>query len=184
MPHNRNPWLIRVWGVACLCLGGFIWMAAIIPNGVLTEFLRVAQIAVAVAVLVAYARDGWAALQKHRPDNTEQLVLGICTGFVAVLGAGIWSLLWRLAGQPAWMYNSDTNAFLVFLVVLAGVLHVTAPGAIADSIPPRRWVFWGILTGLTVLVCGIILLIHPDTKPIVDWLEPWLGERPYPHPAL
>ena len=173
MPRDLRP---PVWLVGLALIAMFVITAIAVPNRPLTEALRIMQISVGSVVLFAYGVDAWAAARKRYLDHGEQLTLGICVGFAAVVFGGIWALLWRLAGQPAWMYNSDFNAFMAFLVIIAGTLHITAPGAINGIVPRRNWIWWGCAVGLAVLVSTMILSLQPDVRWIVDGIEPFMRD--------
>ena len=164
-----------LWSAAALF--ALYWLAAhLIPNGPLMEGLHTVRIAICLVVVVAYAPVCLEALAGGRIGRVEQLSLGITIGWGATLLAGVWSLLWRLAGQPAWMVNSDLNGFFLWVTILGAVLHVTAPGAVDGTVPRRTWILTGLAFGAGALAAAALLARRPDMAAIMDGLAPWIRE--------
>jgi hypothetical protein len=164
-----------VWTATAL-FAVFLAAAKVFPYESFLETLRVLQMTVWTVVGVAYCAEGFWAVLHGRPNNREQLILGICVGAAAYVMLGAWSLLWRLSGQPAWMFNSDINAAIITASILAGVLHVTAPGAIDGTVPKRNWIYLGVAIGGAVLISGITLSLQPSLAWIVHAIEPYFRE--------
>ena len=160
-----------------LALFALYWIAAgLVPNGPLMEALHTIRIAICLVVVTAYAPVCLEALAQDRIGRVEQLSLGITIGWGATLCGGLWSLLWRLAGQPAWMVNSDLNGFFLWVAILGAVLHVTAPGAVDGIVPRRTWILTGLAFGGGALAAGVLLARRPDVAVLVEGLAPWLRE--------
>lgn len=164
-----------LWTAAALF--ALYWVVAwAVPNGPLMEGLHAVRVAICLVVVVAYAPVCLEALAQDRIGRVEQLSLGITIGWGATLGGGLWSLLWRLAGQPAWMVNSDLNGFFLWVTILGAVLHVTAPGAVDGTVPRRTWIVTGLALGAGALAAAAILVRRPDVAALVEALAPWVGE--------
>lgn len=164
--------------LTALALFGAYWIAArFVHVHYLIEALRILQVSVAVAVVISYMGPALDAVRSERVNLVQQLSLGISLGFLSLALTGGWFTLWRLAGQPQWMPNSDINGFFIWLSILAGALHLTAPGAIDGRIPPRNWVWLGAAVGGAVLLFLIFLAQQPDLAWFAKALEPWLAEE-------
>lgn len=162
---------------SALALFALYWPVAwAVPNGPLLEALHTIRIAICLMVVVAYAPICLEALARDRIDRVCQLSLGITIGWGAALLSGLWLLLWRLAGQPAWMLNSDLYGFFIWVAILGAVLHVTAPGAVDGVVPRRTWILTGAAFGAGALAAVALLVLRPDIRRVVEHLEPWLRE--------
>ena len=164
-----------LWCAAALF--ALYWLAAgLIPNAPLMEGLHAIRISICLVVVVAYAPVCLDSLARERIGRVEQLSLGIVIGWGATLLSGIWSLLWRLAGQPAWMVNSDLNGFFIWVTILGAVLHVTAPGAVDGTVPRRTWILTGCAFGIGALGAAGLLVLRPEVGPAVERLATWVRE--------
>lgn len=149
--------------------------AALIPNGPLMEGLQSLRVAVGVAVTAAYGSVCLEALLAPRPDRVQQLTLGIALAWAAAVFAGCWSLLWRLAGQPSWMLNAGIDGFWIWLQILGGVLHITAPGTADGGTPARSWLLLAAGVGAGALAGAALAALEPDVTPLVEALHRFVG---------
>lgn len=168
-----------VFWVASLLLIGFWVVAAFVPNTRLMESMRLVQITISAVVFFAYLPYATDAVLARRPNRIQQLALGIALGFFALAMNGVWSLVWRLSGQPYWMANSDIVGFFVWLSILSATLHITAPAPADGLIPRRNWILLGLSFGVGFASAALILTLAPDLHPIADWLQR-LFDEPYP----
>lgn len=167
-PPGRTVWI----GLALLAC--YPLLGAALGTRPLTEALQAVRIAIGVAVAVAYGTACLDALLGPRLDRVHQLALGIALAWTAAVLAGSWSLLWRLAGEPAWMLGSALEGFLVWLQILGGSLHLTAPGAIDGRVPKRNWIMLGLAAGGGAGLGALLVATRPDLRALVDALEPYL----------
>lgn len=171
---------ITAWLRDHIVLGGALTFFAfgiilcVAPTHELIEYLRIMQASVAVAVVIAYAPSAFDAVRKKRPNMADQVSMGISLGFLSLMGSGLWFLLWRLSGKPDWMLDSWLAALLIFASIIAGVLHLSAPGAINGVIPKRNFVWLGAAVGLGSLLFLTVMVFEPDLRPLVERLEDWL----------
>lgn len=147
----------RTLWVAIACIGSFWLVSAFLPFVTMMEFLNGVALAVAIAVTIAYAPVWVEALTQDRPDRVGQLTLGIGCTWGAFILSRMWSISWRGSGQPDWMENSPVVGFFVYMTILGGILHLTAPGAIDGDVPRRNWILIGITIG-GGLVLGLAFL--------------------------
>ena len=140
-----------------LALVAAYWMAAFfMPAVLLIQTLNYVLIAVAFAVTVAYLPDVLYAIRMDRIDRVAQLSLGIALSWTAVIINRSWVAAIRIA-DTEWMRTSPVIGFYIFLSVLAGVLHITAPGAIDGDIPRRNQIILGLAIGLGVLIAWLVI---------------------------
>ncbi len=142
---------------AAIALSAGYWLAAfLLPSILLIQVLNYVLIAIAIAVSVAYLPNVYEALKMDRIDRVAQLSLGISLSWLAVLINRSWVGVIRITDAD-WMRTSPMIGFYVFLSVLAGVLHITAPGAIDGIIPKRNQIILGAAIGVGVLVAWIVI---------------------------
>lgn len=84
------------------------------------------------------------------------LVLGIVMAWSAIVYRLFWSWLWRLMDQPDWMINHWSQAFPVWVVIIGGILHLTAQNAIENKVPRENWA-WVILALVIGTVMGVVV---------------------------
>ena len=126
------------------------------PINILTTTIN---ISLAVAVCIAYGREGWDAVRSPAPTRADRLALGICVAWFSNAGQRVISLGYRLSdNDPAWLQSSAVN-FFFFLTCLAATLHLTAPNAAASTPRIRRqaalWISLAIGTGVAGFVLGV-----------------------------
>lgn len=157
----------RIVRTAVLVCAVYWAVAALVPSIVLIQVLNYVLIAISVAVTVAYIPDVYDAIRMDRVDRVAQLSLGIALSWTAVFINRSWVGVIRLSDQD-WMRVSPVIGFYVLLSVLAGILHITAPGAIDGAIPRRNQVILGLAIGSGVLVAWLVLgLGLGETFPVV-----------------
>jgi hypothetical protein len=142
--------------------------------GPIVEMVRVASIPLSVAVVVAYGDGGIRALFARNPDKFQMLTLGIVVSWGSVALSASWSVLWRLAGQPAWWVNSYANSFGLYLGLAAALLHITAPGAVDGRIPRKLMIRLGVIAAIVVSLACAVVLARPDMSSLVNALRPYV----------
>lgn len=149
-----------------LALIALFWLAAyFIPAYILIQIMNYVVIAVAVAVIIAFMPSVMVALKRGYPiDRVAQLTIGITLAWTASTMIRMWSAGSRIL-ELEWMRNSPVVAFCLFLSACAGVLHLTAPGAIDGHIPSKNWVIVGIAVGCGCLIAGIFIGMNLEKPP-------------------
>ncbi len=145
-----------IWIAISLSLIYWI-MAAIAPVDITLESLNWILVATATVVTIAYAPVAIGAVASGRPDRVEQLVLGIVCSWGATIAMRTWSGVWRFLDQPDWMASSRIFGFFIYISILGGVLHITAPGAADGVIPRKNWVMLGLAIGSGALIAGFFI---------------------------
>ena len=133
------------------------WIAAFfVPAPLVIVGFSYILIAIAVAVTVAYLPSVVQALAEDRLDRVAQLTIGIVLSWMAIIMARGWGNAIRILDQD-WMRNSPIVGFYLFISILAGVLHITAPGVINGKVPQRNWIILGCAIGAGSLVAGVLI---------------------------
>lgn len=146
----------RIVRAAILLIAAY-WVAAFfVPSTYLIQVLNYVLISVAVAVSIAYLPDVYQAIRMDRVDRVAQLSLGIALSWTAVIINRSWVGLIRIADAD-WMRASPMIGFYVFLSILAGVLHITAPGAIDGQIPKRNRITLGLAVAAGILAALLVI---------------------------
>ena len=143
------------------------WVVAYFtPAYILIQIMNYVFIAVAVAVIVSFMPSVLVALKRGYPiDRVAQLTIGIPLAWLASTMIRLWSAGSRIL-ELEWMRNSPVIAFCLFLSACAGVLHLTAPGAIDGHIPHKNWVIVGVAVGAGCLIAGILIGMNLERPPI------------------
>lgn len=148
------------------------WIVApFLPTNLQTEWLRVFMIVFSATAIVAWFPAFREIVLRPSPVSAQQSIMGQVMFLTGVFGGAVWLLLWRMAGQPSWMVNSDLNGWWLYLVGLGCFFSLIAPKDMAKEPPRTRWgrVAWAFLISL-VLGYGIIHM-RPNIMPLVDWLK-------------
>jgi len=143
------------------------WIAAyFVPSYILIQIMNYIVIAVAVAVIISFMPSVLVALKRGYPiDRVAQLTIGITLAWVASTMIRLWSAGGRIL-ELEWMRNSPVIAFCLFLSACAGILHLTAPGAIDGHIPSKNWVIVGVAVGAGCLIAGILIGMNLERPPL------------------
>lgn len=146
----------RIGYSAVLCVALFWGLTLLIPQNALMQILNICVLSISVAVVTTYMPVWIRTLCKQRMDGPEALSLGIGCTWIAEIGQRIWSIVWRGLDQPHWMLSSPVLPLMLFLTVVGGVQHVTAPGVIDGAIPTKNWIVLGISAGAATLLLLLV----------------------------
>lgn len=92
-----------------------------------------------VGVVVYYLPGAVRDLRQRRFDRVSQLTLGILLGWASVAMTRGQATAIRLTGDLS-LSNSPVVVVYLIVAILAGVLHITAPGYDEDvGVPARNW---------------------------------------------
>jgi hypothetical protein len=141
---------------ATLAVIAFSLSVLLLPPELYFPVLHALRLSVSVVVVLTFARVLPGILVQRPLDAGSQLILGILCVWVAEIAISAWSLTWRLSDQ-SWMLNSPILAGLLYLKVVGGTLHVTAPRAVDGRVPRRSWVMLVIGASVAALLAGIII---------------------------
>ncbi|NEU14705.1 hypothetical protein G3T14_21740 [Methylobacterium sp. BTF04] len=149
---------------------------AFVANADMILAVRIIACAIYAAVLYVYAPDAWTAASNRDPERGDFLIVGIWLSFAGHLGQGLYAIAYRLAEAPAWLLNAEVIAPITIVSAIAGVLHVSAPGAFKGTVPRRNRYALALALALGVLALGVLLTTRPDIKPIIDRARPYIGD--------
>lgn len=147
----------RVGYSAVLCLAVFWGVALLLPQRAMMQILNICTLSVSVAVVTTYMPVWIRTLCKERLDGPEALSLGIGCTWASEIGQRVWSIAWRGLDQPLWMTQSPLLPLLVYLTLIGGVQHITAPGVINGVIPTRNWIALGLSAGVATLLTLLLV---------------------------
>jgi hypothetical protein len=147
---NLPQWRVAHSAVAAAC--AFMLAALFVPHRTLMQFLNMATLSVAVAIVITYSPAWAATLLKKRLNGEDALSLGIGCTWLAEIGQRLWSIIWRGLDQPGWMTDSYVLPLLLTLNFLGGVQHITAPGAVDGVVPRRNWIILGAAVGVATFL--------------------------------
>jgi hypothetical protein len=167
------------WPSLWIAVGLLVVFAALcqIPPLPLGESLRAFVFALSVAIASSFAKPAFHAFtRKTFPDHVGQLAMGIFLLWTSMAIQSFWYVLWRVAGQPLWMFNNDFNSFTLYLFSIGGALHVTAPGALDGVIPARNMIKIGISLGVAALFLAFVMLASDSATAFVEFLHPFFED--------
>lgn len=157
MPGIRDLVKSRTVLIATVLIIAY-WPVALLYSGPgMFELLNGVLLGIATAVIIAYTPEAIRAAVKPSPDSTDQLIMGIVLTWFATLlyrGWGIWS---RATGFPEWMRYSPIAGFLLYLFILGGILHITAPNSLNDRVPTLAWIRVGLAIGFGAFAAGLVV---------------------------
>ena len=136
----------------------------------LIPILSVALVALSFGVCVAFLPaaltffSGTGAM-----DRADALSIGIFATWFGSALSGSWGVAWRYAGEPLWLANNDFVSYFRYMAVCGAILHLAAPGAITDRIPPSRWVKIGAIVAVSIFGTFLVgLCLHLIADDIID----------------
>ena len=128
-----------------------------VRNVQLIGLFNVLNLCLAIWVVVAFCPVVFDVLLTVRPlDRADYLGLGIFLGWSSTIWLRLYSIVWRWFEQPAWLTDSDILNYGLFLQFCAAALHLAAPDAINNRVPPRRWIKIGAVAAAAVLIALIL----------------------------
>jgi hypothetical protein len=132
----------------------------------LFDVMNALSVSVGIGILIAYSEGIYESLVTKRPIGGHWLILGIAVTWVASSVRQIWNWAWRWLDQPLWMINHPFVAFLVWVLVTGGALHLMSKNAIEGQIPRRNWLRlgWWVALGLSVGLIVAIFLEEPNIE--------------------
>ena len=145
----------------------------------LIAVLNSVDIALSVAVCIAFLPSACDAMFGRGPaDKAVFLTLGIFCGWEGNALRSGWSMAWRALGMPTWLADTDITSYILFVIGGGALYHLLAPGALNESVPPRRWIKIGAWVGTGVFLAIILTYLH-DIETFVHGLAP-----PHDHAAV
>jgi H+/Cl- antiporter ClcA len=150
-----------VW-IAAVFFSAYILMAVYIDRETLALAMSGVLLSVAIGVLATYGHAILDALKKDKPNHVDYLVMGIGLSWLAIGYNRAWGLTFRWLDRPTWMNDHWSLSLFLFAAVLAGTLHITAPGAVDGRIPKRNWVRWGLAVAVGLSVVYLASMAFPD----------------------
>lgn len=146
----------RVTVVTLLIAAAYWLMVAFIPFGILRETLDAILVPLSILVLIIYLPITSQELLKNRLDKSGRLLMGIVlswTSMTLLRPLGIWA---RVSGKLGVVSQSPFYGFIIWMMIWAAILHITAPGADAGEVPRWNWpIFVALVAG--GIIAGIVI---------------------------
>ena len=127
--------LLAVWGAIA-------WFSAARP---FIEFENCVLIAIAFGISISFFPGAIEALRATHPSSGQILAVGVWLSWVSVGFGRTLSLIGRTLGYDLTFFDTDITTLQIWLGILGGVCHLTAPEAIEGWVPTRAWVKVGVL---------------------------------------
>lgn len=156
-PENylRRSTLLILLGTV---LAGYPTSIALIGQEKAIETGNVMLLALAVGIMVAYAKNAWEAVHEPYILGGDVLAIGIFLSWSGVALARGGSILWRILDQPVSWLNSGWWGMHIALTAMGGICHLVAPRAISGRVPTRQWIKIGIATAVSVFIAAALAI--------------------------
>jgi hypothetical protein len=152
--------------VAGLLTSLYAVLALTVPVLAFIDLLNGIFVGVMLAVIIVYFPVFYKSLKSQTFDRTAQLAVGIGLIWASLAIARVYSAWLFASGKNGGFLLSPVGGFAIFLAIIGGALHITAPGYPADSDPPlpvafagrNRWLllFSGVTGGIVALLLRIL----------------------------
>lgn len=139
------------------------WLVAWgLSGAIMSEVVNGMLFGVSIMVTWAYGPGAITSLRAKELNRVEHLMLGIALAWAATGLSRLWVLMLINLGRPEWMIGNHTLPFIYFLIVLAGILHLTAPGTVPDAAGKMQTNWWYVVTALLIGLAFtvIVLFMH------------------------
>lgn len=164
-----------------LLLAAFVLYAQLsiwLPAGWLNEAMRCCQATLSFMVLTGYWRRASVCffVAGRWPETHNVVALGIWISWFSIFVNATWAVVYRLAGQPAWMLNNDYYTAWTMASSFAACLHVFAPNLIGPDLPKMDKIRFAVtgMVGLTMLL--VVGIWRPDLSGFAEWMHEHLAE--------
>lgn len=147
-----------IW--ACLATALAFWLVA---PFVLVDYVFIVvnsmSLAVALSIFVAYLPRTFEALSSPIQSLTggDLLVIGVDIAWASSAARNVWSWIYRGLGKPDAMVDSLWSAWFVWILFIAGFLHIIARGAVEGKIPSKNWIRAGAWIGAGLTMAGLVI---------------------------
>lgn len=127
MARQRSSFNILFYCFAAL-LVAFAGSMFIFSKDDLGTFVSSLRLIVSTAVFVVYLESGMKSFMTGRLKDVHFLLVGITLAWLSVAGFSLWTLLSDVSA-----YRSMFSIFMSYLILLAGLAHLAAPGFASKS---------------------------------------------------
>jgi hypothetical protein len=141
-----------------LLISALFWVLwPFLPVKLTFDMLNAVVVSVGIGVVVAYAPGIFVALRRDRRELTSGkiLIIGIIATWVATNVRSAWNWAWRYYHKPPEMIDHPVVAFMLLILIMGGVLHLTARDAIDGQVPRQVWRRVGIIIAIGLSAGGL-----------------------------
>ena len=126
-----------------LCLWFLIlfWpLAFVMPRELLFDGINALGVTLGIAVLWSYSAGVADAFRSSAHlQRGHYLVLGIFATWIAMISRTLWLWGWRWMGEPEFGLDHILVAFVAWLIIIGGILHLLSPRVIDGNVPRDGW---------------------------------------------
>lgn len=139
----------------------FAALALFVPTYILIPIMNAICIGVVLTVTIIFSPLIARSLHDKSFDRVSQLMVGMLLMWLSLLGSRGASIYINITGRSEEVTSSPVIAFLAYMAIIGGVLHVTAPGIVStnDWAKNRRVLVAGVVSG-AILGCLVLWLQH------------------------
>jgi hypothetical protein len=139
-------------------------IAPFVPRMHLFDLINALSFVLGLFVLYAY----WpgvveAYASRDELKRSHYLILGIVATWCAMIARTVWLWTWRFMEEPEGGLDHIGVAFIAYLIVVGGTLHLIAPKVLEGEVPRSSWATLtkGAIIGVTLgLVIIFARLLH------------------------
>jgi hypothetical protein len=142
---------------------GAFWVAApFMDITFVYGFVNALALAIGCGIVATYLPEVWETIRLPRKEISggHLLVIGIVLAWLSSAERGAFAYLYRYLGEPWSMRDTLFQAFAVWVLVWAGVMHMVAKGAVHGSIPRDSLVRvgWSVAGGVLFMLLAAWLI--------------------------
>lgn len=153
----RKTLTSRAFWMAVGAMIFFAGSAVVIPGAALLEVVSGLLLGVAVAITLTWMPAAIIAIREGVGDGYRQLNLAIMVTWLAIAIQSIRAIVFRWMGRPDWLIEPHFSAFIAYLVLLAGMLYLIAPGTEDGQVPVKNWTMMIVSVAAGGVVAGVMI---------------------------
>lgn len=135
-------------------------LALFIPKPVFLELINGVVASSSIGIVMAFIPGAWTSLRlrPYRLQGAHLLVLGITLLQFAIAALFAWGWAYRVFDKPEWMIDHLFRGWLVYLISIAGLLHLMATDIEHEAMPSRGWMRLCAAVAAGLLLSVILIL--------------------------
>lgn len=141
------------------------WLIApFIARSFFFELINGLLASLSVGVMFSYFPGAWRALRDrpYKLSGGHLLVLGVVLFQAGIVGLFTWSWAFRVLNEPPWMVDNLLRGWLIYLLFIAGILHLMAGDLDHEAMPTRGWLRIGVFVAIGLGI-GVVLISMAGT---------------------
>lgn len=143
----------------------FAALALFVPNNVLLPIMNAVCIGIVCSVTIVFLPLIQRSIKDKSFDRVSQLMIGMLLMWLSLIGSRGANIYIGITGKADEVAASPVVAFLAYMAIMGGVLHLTAPALVSQSEwqRNRKVLTIGVVSGLVLAL--VVLLLQSIYNP-------------------